>query len=276
MASDGRLTHEELLALAELAPLQGLEPEEHRQLARHLEEGCPECANRYAEGFEALDVLAWTTPAVTPTAERRALLLDAIGGDATDRQLASTAGWRVAAPALAAGLALVLATASLFSSLFNADRVEHSAKELVRQARAQLEERLTVPERRIESLSLRLDQFAQTLESNRLASIREFTLAGEASFVGTSARVVVDPSGRQVLLLASELPPAPPGRVYQLWVIVKGSPRSVGVFDADTSGRALHVETGPLEVSDELSVAVSVEPIGGVPQPTGPIVLASQ
>jgi anti-sigma-K factor RskA len=47
------------------------------------------------------------------------------------------------------------------------------------------------------------------------------------------------------------------------------------VFKPDPEGRVVHVESESLTLASDAKVAVSVEPSGGVPQPTGPIVLIS-
>jgi anti-sigma-K factor RskA len=76
-------------------------------------------------------------------------------------------------------------------------------------------------------------------------------------------------------LYVTGLPPAPSGRTYELWTIAGAAPRPAGTFDVDAAGRATHPvppaeEEGPVKV-----FAVTVEPAGGVPAPTGPMVLAS-
>lgn len=267
-----RLTHAQLVELAELAPLQGLEPEEHRLLAEHLDGGCSECAERYTEGVAALDVLGLAVPHVAPTPESREALLETITSAREGTGSLRRDGWRVAFPALAAGVAVVLAVGSLFT----ARHIEHTAADALRLARAQMDARLAERDQQMQALSARLAHFEETLQARGESAVRELALGGEAAFVRASARVVVDRAGHQVLLLASELPPAPPGHTYQLWVIVSGAPHSLGVFDADDGGRALLVESGSFDLAaDEFSVAVSVEPAGGVPQPTGPIVLVS-
>jgi anti-sigma-K factor RskA len=101
------------------------------------------------------------------------------------------------------------------------------------------------------------------------------TLGGESKFGQATARVVMDAAGQQVLLLASRVPPLPAGQTYQLWVIISGTPRSLGVFTPDPEGRVVHVESESLTLASDAKVAVSVEPSGGVAQPTGPIVLIS-
>lgn len=270
MEPEVRLTHEQLRDLAELAPLRGLDPEEHRRVADHLAEGCDECAGRYARGLDALEVIGATVALLPPSPGRRDALLAAAEPATVAPIAAPRKRWHLAIPALAAAIALVLAAGSLHT----ARRAEQRAVSGVRLARAQVDARLAERERDIESLAARLARFEHAVEVDE-ARVRELPLSGEASFVNASARVVVDRAGNQVLLLASELPPAPEGHTYQLWVIVSGAPRSLGVFDADAGGRALFVESGPLELNEDFSVAVSVEPAGGVPQPTGPIVLVS-
>lgn len=271
------MAHEALLELAELAPLQGLEPEEHRRLAEHLEAGCEECEVRYAEGLRALDVLADAAPDVDPSPALREALLTSVA-PAREERRSQGGGWRVAFPALAAGVALAVAVGSLYTAL----RIEHDARETLREARAQLdaqiEAKLARDDTRLEDLAARLARFESALETKGgTLRVRELPLGGTSDSVTATARAVVDTEAHQVLLLASRLPPAPPGHTYQLWVIESGAPapRSAGVFDPDAGGRVLHVETAPGDLEREFQVAVSVEPSGGMPQPTGPIVLAS-
>jgi anti-sigma-K factor RskA len=49
---------------------------------------------------------------------------------------------------------------------------------------------------------------------------------------------------------------------------------AAGVFDADPSGRALFESKTLAGLAPAQNFAVTVEPRGGVAQPTGPIVLA--
>lgn len=268
-----RARHEELAELAGLAPLQGLAAEEQRRLVDHLAEGCDSCALRYREGVAALDVLALAAPDATPTPGRRETLLAAIAPDAAapSARAFQRAQRRAVFAALAAGVALAIAAGALLTAL----RVERGALEGIRLARSQLDARLASGDRQLAGLDARLARFERAIEASGGLRIRELPLDATSASLSASARVMVDPAGSQVLLLASRLPPAPPGHTYQLWVIEDGAPRSVGVFDPDEGGRVLHVESAPGDLTREFSVAVSVEPSGGLPQPSGPIVLAS-
>jgi len=83
------------------------------------------------------------------------------------------------------------------------------------------------------------------------------------------------PRARRGIILASNLAPLPPDRQYELWVFQKGKPVNAGVFDADPKGQALF-ESTEFPLPEAEAFAVTVEPRGGVPAPTGPIVLVGK
>ena len=65
--------------------------------------------------------------------------------------------------------------------------------------------------------------------------------------------------------------------MYAVWTIAQSaSPRYVGKINTDTVGQGgLHIKSAANGKSVE-AFAVSVEPLGAVDTPTGPIVLASK
>ncbi len=95
-------------------------------------------------------------------------------------------------------------------------------------------------------------------------------LAGVMPAGVARARVYVSPT-RGMLMAAEGLPALPSGRVYQLWSIVAGQPVSGGVFELDASGRAQVLADAPPGAA--AAFAVTIEPTGGVPAPTGDKVL---
>ncbi len=95
-------------------------------------------------------------------------------------------------------------------------------------------------------------------------------LAGVAPAGAAHARVYVSPT-RGMLMAAEDLPALPSGRVYQLWSIVAGQPVSGGVFELEASGRAQVLADAP--PGPAAAFAVTIEPTGGVPAPTGDKVL---
>jgi hypothetical protein len=98
------------------------------------------------------------------------------------------------------------------------------------------------------------------------------SLAGLPAASGSRARVVWNADRRMAVLLADGLPPAPPGKVYEAWVIASGAPVPAGVFRPDAQGRAVHAL--PALESEPRTFAVTLEPEGGTKAPTGPMVLA--
>jgi anti-sigma-K factor RskA len=88
------------------------------------------------------------------------------------------------------------------------------------------------------------------------------------------ARVFFNRSSREAVLIATGLDPAPAGKAYAVWVIGKAAPVPAGLFQADASGRAL-LKLPPVPEAEAVKTfAVTLEPAGGVPAPTGPMVLA--
>ncbi len=71
-----------------------------------------------------------------------------------------------------------------------------------------------------------------------------------------------------VLLIASNLPAAGAGKTYEMWVIpIGGAPQPAGLFQSDGM-RALHILSGPVDVSAIGTVAVTIEPAADPSTPT--------
>lgn len=83
-----------------------------------------------------------------------------------------------------------------------------------------------------------------------------------------SATYFFDRGARRIVIATNALPPAAPGRTYQLWGIETGRPPvSLGTFNSDSTGRAI----ATLSIPPGLRVAVTAvtdEPSGGSQQPT--------
>jgi anti-sigma-K factor RskA len=82
------------------------------------------------------------------------------------------------------------------------------------------------------------------------------------------------PAKGHVLLVAHNLVPLPEGKVYQLWLIpAKGDPMPAGTFWPDSGGSRLMMHAMETSGIEAKAFAVTVEPPGGSPAPTPPIVL---
>lgn len=78
-------------------------------------------------------------------------------------------------------------------------------------------------------------------------------------------------------MFAHALPAPPSGRTYQLWLITRTGQRiSAGTFAPDPGGDAVVSAQYPLAPDALQMIAVTEEPAGGVPQPTGEVLIAGQ
>ena len=78
-------------------------------------------------------------------------------------------------------------------------------------------------------------------------------------------------------MFAHNLPVPAAGRTYQLWLITRNGQRiSAGTFAPNQAGSAVVTAQYPLAADALQMIAVTEEPAGGVPQPTGEVVIAGQ
>ena len=75
-------------------------------------------------------------------------------------------------------------------------------------------------------------------------------------------------------MVAHDLPQPPAGRTYQLWLVTATEKISAGTFKPGINGDALVQATYALPPDALRAIAVTEEPLAGVLQPTGPIVIS--
>src|ERR1017187_10636666 len=124
------------------------------------------------------------------------------------------------------------------------------------------------------------NELARVREQNRQQNI-ELTRVNQAFAILTGADTVVTtfgegqpkPKGKVfvspsqgVLLIAGNLPPAPSGKAYEMWIVKDGKARAAGTFQAAPDGTALHIQRGSAANTD--AVAVTLENEAGADQPT--------
>jgi anti-sigma-K factor RskA len=79
-------------------------------------------------------------------------------------------------------------------------------------------------------------------------------------------RVFVSP-GKGVVFIGASLPNIDASKTFEMWVIpTKGNPIPAGLFQSQPDATAVYVHSGP--VDNAAAIAVTVEPLGGSPQPT--------
>ena len=81
--------------------------------------------------------------------------------------------------------------------------------------------------------------------------------------MGTAGAIAVAPDGTAVLQVS--VPPAPSGKTYEAWVIRDGKAKAAGLFPGRAGTSVVEI---PRPVRPGAVVAVTLEPAGGVQQPT--------
>ena len=176
--------------------------------------------------------------------------------------------------ALAAGVAAALTGASVRARYEG--RLAALQDELATQVRTvgELRERLDAEERALTLVRAESAEQARTLALLADPTTSVVSLAGQKPSPAARARMIWNAGGGGVLL-AADLPATPEGKVYELWAIAGGKPLPAGVFGVDAGGRGT-VRVAPLPGLRTVDVfAVTLEPAGGVPAPTGEMYLAS-
>lgn len=109
----------------------------------------------------------------------------------------------------------------------------------------------------------------------RQPNIRVVSLSGSEMARNASGLLLYDARTQKVWLYTVNLPECVNGTMYQLWAIDQ-RPKSIGTFHMD-SGETAHLMVKRLpDFERTKKFAVSLEPPGGQPQPTGALYLVSQ
>jgi anti-sigma-K factor RskA len=276
---------DQLRELASLHALGVLSDEERAELAKAMA-GDAELAAEVRQLEDTAGALGGVVAQVDPPARLRARVLAVAGIEADDasgtpvvsvvgaaargddapvvirRESRALPGWLAAAAALVLASGLGLWALQLRTSLdaMNA-RVERAEAEVVRIQRTlgEAQEQTRVLEARNSVLfapdTLRVD------------------LAGQAGTPASSARAFVSRHSG-LAFAANQLPALPADKVYQLWVIAPDRPPvNAGLLAPDASGHATLFFELPADLPPPAVLAVTVEPAGGVPAPTGDKVL---
>lgn len=261
------MNHDEIVELAAGYALGALDTEDRARFEALLDAGDAE-AHAALGGFEATvrDVAAETAEAPPPAV--KAALMARIDAEHRSRgavtQLLSTP--RAAAPrrspwtivlvgAMAAGIA-ALAVGLAVSTVYDR-RIDQLGRQ-----QAQLQQELG---RQQELITILKDP-----------ATRVVALAGLAAAPDARGRMLWH-SKAGGLLVTQGLPAAPEGKAYELWAISgKDAPVPAGVFTVDARGVG-SIQVAPLEGgAGPDTFAVTLEPAGGVPAPTGSMYLAGK
>jgi hypothetical protein len=242
------MTCEELRPHYDLYALDIAEEPERGEIRAHIHRGCEVCVAGIRAALETAALIGVSAPLAQPSSRLRRRILASVGSE-------ESRGFNWALALVAAGLLAV----AVYLGVSN-------------------------QEYRQEGILLRNQVRQQTSKVARLTeafAILSGPHTTEASFGGArpqppQGKVFLNPV-RGVLLVASNLPPPSPGKIYEMWLIPKGAkPVPAGLFRSEDDGSALHVRPGAVDTASTAAVAVTVEREAGADQPTTtPLIVAS-
>jgi anti-sigma-K factor RskA len=286
------MSHDETRAMLAAEALDALTGLEREAVLAHVA-GCAECAALLAELRDTGAALATIVPgapmdAVRSAAVRNRLLARAAAdaaqrGEAAgalpferpvkaltsptkqsereptrevSRSLVGRGGWYAAAAAVILSMGLF---AALRSTRRNTDALRNELA-VVRADKLEAETRLASRDSLLEQLT------------GPTVRVVDLAARGPAAPAGW---MFSEQSANRWTLVVRDLPAVAANRTYQLWLITPGQRKlSAGTFATDERGHALVRATFALPSDSLAAIAVTEEPAGGVPQPTGAIVLS--
>jgi len=294
------LSHEDAFVLLDAAALDALDPVERDAVLAHAA-ACDICGPELAAFRETANQLAFAAPAAADAAdttnERRARihsrLMDRVAADARARgvtPLRPPDGWMSQAPmsetaerkqelvisslawrrgewmAAAASVLVVVSIGLLMMTFRDRQNVRDALQaELARGAS------LRASSDSLRALVATRDSMISGLIGRDVAVLSLTANGAKAPF----ARMFWDTSRNTWTLVAHNMPELKAGRTYQLWLVTRTAKISAGTF-APTNGEAVVRATYPLARDSLQAIAITEEPAGGVPQPTGAIIIAGK
>ncbi len=240
--------------------LDALDEVSSERLRRHLPD-CHECPAELKELSDTLHSLPLALEPIAPPPQLKDRLLAQVSStdqpQATAPKQARLRRWRFAA--VAAGVIVVL----LAGLVFQGRRISREQDLHIASLLAEIDALRNANQ----SLILKVDSLSRP-------TVRFLNLAGLTGFEGSSGSAFIRPEDGRISLFFHDLPALAANEDFQLWVIEEGQPPHPSVA-FDGTGPVTEVEVDlPLAAEQVQVLAVTIEPQGGSPQPTGAMVLA--
>lgn len=239
-----------------------LDDAERAAVEAHLRAGCAECSSRLRDVSELSVHLARAVPQAAPPARVKERLFDRVRtthhpGKAVNRGRVRLA-WSVAAVASVAALGFAWQGITLQRELAVTNRLLASTIADTGRLRTEISQYRAEVEKYKDAMML-------GEPGVRFVSLDP--MEGPRDVFGS---VVTKPDKSAGMLYVYRFPMAPEGKEYQLWGLRDGLPPvSLGMFSVHPDGTAmLNMKSIP-ESTHIVGFSVTIEPKGGMPQPTG-------
>jgi anti-sigma-K factor RskA len=234
---------------------------ERKEFVRHLEEDhCVVCESEVRELQSVASMLAFDTAPALPSASVRDRLMEQARSSVPDtRPARQLPFFRRHWLQVVTGAVAIAAVAVAFT----ATRTSNELRRLTQ-----------VLNSRVAQLEVQLAQNQTYIATLTSPGVRVVNLAGQGLNVQASGRIFWDQSKKKWLFYVRDLPQLPADKSYQLWFVpASGNPVSAVVFNTERDGSTEQQIDVPDAVTALKAAAVTTEPAGGLPQPSGPFAL---
>jgi len=277
------MDHAAIKDLLPLKALDRLEGDEARAVDEHLASGCDECARELASFNDALAAMALAEAGDGPADRVWSNLqsrLDATrpGGRVADRprrEPAPRQRFAILGSAAAAALIAIVVSSIFFTARMRRVTSDTSDEITALTARViDIQRDLDTTGDKLAALQTRIEQTTDLTLASLGADARVAHLGGLAPAVSAAGTVALSRAQGTAILHVSGLPPVPDGSVYEVWWIGKQrGPLKAGLFEPSSQGGTIVALDLPPPDEVVLASAVTLEPRGGVEQPTGAMYL---
>lgn len=254
-------THEQFADELALYALNELHGSELLEFEQHLET-CASCRRELQAMRSDLGILGLSAIGPRPPARSKERLMRAIAAEPRGTTSSTTAVpvrgrrsfWLMWIPA-AIALAVIVFAISL------------------RQSNQSLSDQIAELRNRYNDQKVQLSQAQENMRLLLAPDAVHISLTPPKSGKQPNATAIVSPSQNRMTLMATNLPPVPAGKAYELWIIPsQGAPVNAGVFKPDEHGNAMMLDH-PLPTVQMKTFALTVEDEAGSDKPTSPIIV---
>jgi anti-sigma-K factor RskA len=254
--------------------LNALEPEERKEFESLLENASDEEREIYQEMQSAANQIAFSVEGSQAPSAVRERILNQVQAEEDEDKEQSLNGISSANEdsnnfdrttfAIAASFALLLVTLSLVFYSFNLSSEISSQEDVIQEQQARISELQNEVQQKEELLSI--------LESREVDLV---IMSGMEVNPNGYGKVIWDSESNRALLQVSNLPAVPSDKDYQLWIIKNNKPVSAGVFAVNNPEKDSFFKIEEMAAGEQAAdaFAITMEPKGGMPQPTGDMYL---
>ena len=273
---------EEVQEKAALYALGAMSRHEARAFESHLRQGCSACEAELMEFEKVVGELGAASTEVAPSPYLRDLLTARIQKEAEDappanpfydRREPATAQTVIPTRSFARDyLPWAMAASFAIFALVSFFAWQQSSRATSSLEQELASTRIDYDRFRAEAISNseRVSELTEIKSALASPGSRLLTLAGQQPAPASSVKIYWDVEKNRWVVEA-DLPPPPPGKVYQLWFVTSDAKISAGLIKSDHKGHGFAVVAGPNKKVQPAAAAITLEPEGGSEQPTSEI-----